>query len=341
MKFQDYYEVLGVPRDADAKAIKQAYRKLALEWHPDRHPEGPGQDAAEERFKRIAEAYEVLSDKEKRSRYDRLGEQWEQGQDFQPPPGAQTMSREEFESMFGGGGFSDFFEQMFGDQMRANFEGSGARHGRWSHRGADVRAELVLPIPAAIRGGSSGFQVPVTIDCPRCGGVGHASGHVCPTCTGVGRVRQEKHVDLTIPKDVRDGMLLRLEGLGEPGDGDGEPGDLHLSLRLKNAGGYRLVEDGLEADVPLAPWEALAGAAVDVRAPTGLLTVNVPPGTAAGKRLRLRGQGLPDGKGGRGDFFAVLRLALPEDLPEDARAALLDLASAGSVSGGARERSTP
>ena len=346
VKFQDYYEVLGVPRDADADAIKKAYRKLALKWHPDRH-QGAGAEEAEKRFKELNEAYEVLSDQEKRTRYDRFGANWQHGQDFTPPPGASQTSREDFERAFGGsGGFSDFFSQMFGDQFRANFGGSRRRHARYSQRGSDVKAELELEVGRAIAGGKSRFSFPARVSCERCGGVGFVGEHVCPVCAGVGRVTQTRTVDLKIPADVRDGLELRLRGLGETADeASGEPGDLYLTLRLASDDTYRLRGADLEADVPLAPWELLSGAKVDVRTPRGVVTATIPARTRAGKRLRLREQGFADGRGGRGDFYVVVRLALPESLSARQEELLRELARAappGSrVAGGARVQEPP
>jgi len=339
VEFQDYYEVLGVPRDADADAIKKAYRKLALQWHPDRH-QGDAKEEAEARFKRVSEAYEVLSDPEKRERYDRLGRNWQQGQEFTPPSGARTMSREEFERAFGGaGGFSDFFSGMFGDMFQRDFEGRAGRHARYQYRGADVRAELNLPVGAALRGGKSSFQVPATIACERCGGVGMIGEHVCPTCAGVGHVQQLRTVDLKIPAKVRDGLVMRLKGLGEHGAGGGGPGDLFLTIRLADDDTYRVRGADVEADVPVAPWEAVFGTKVDVRTPAGVAVVKIPPDTVAGAVLRLRGQGLDDGKGARGDFLVRVRLALPRDLTSAQRELLrqLEQGAAGPVSGGARE----
>jgi len=339
VKFQDYYEVLGVSRSATQDEIKKAYRKLALEWHPDRHQDERGKAKAEERFKRISEAYEVLSDAEKRAKYDRFGEHWRQGEEFEPPPGQRTMSREEFEAAFGGaGGFSDFFKEMFGGDFRRQFGGRPRTHARYSHRGADVRAELALSIGDAIRGGKRRFEVPTRASCPSCGGTGFLDDHVCPTCAGVGEVHERRTVDLTIPRDVRDGMTLRLRGLGEPGVGS-ERGDLHLTLRLEDDAGYRLVDDQLEARVPLAPWEALTGARVDVRTARGVASVTIPPGTRSGKRLRLRGQGLADGHGGYGDCVVLVELDLPRELSERQKEKLREAGAAGPgvVRGGARE----
>ena len=342
MKFQDYYEILGVARAADAAAIKKAYRKLALKWHPDKHPEGERAEA-EKRFKRISEAYEVLSDPDKRKRYDTFGENWEHGQEFTPPPGEQRMSREDFEQAFGGaGGFSDFFSEMFGKEMRRE-AGGERQHARYRHRGADVRARIDLTLDQAIAGGVSVLEVPATADCPRCGGVGFVGQHVCPTCGGVGHVEQQRTVELRIPSDVRDGMVLRLAGLGESGSGGSaasSAGDLLLTLGLVAGARYRFHGDAsersIETDVEVAPWDVLGGATVDVRTARGTVALKVPAGTRAGARLRLRGQGLADGRGGHGDLYAVVRLALPDDLSDEQRELLRKAGELASVRKGAR-----
>lgn len=341
MKFQDYYEILGIARDADAAAIKKAYRKLALKWHPDRHA-GEAKAEAERKFKQLNEAHEVLSDPEKRKKYDQFGEHWRHGQEFQPPPGGRTMSPEEFARIFGdGGGFSDFFTALFGEQFARRPGGGRRRHPRFRERGGDVRAELELSVGEAMAGGKSRFEVPASVPCGPCGGFGFQDRHVCPACGGVGRLSARKTVDVTIPSQVRDGMTLRLRGLGEPGGdgaGEGEPGDLLLTLRLRSDGAYRIAGADIEAEVPVAPWELLEGATVDVRAPGGVLAIKIPPGTRAGTRLRVRGRGLDDGRGGRGDFHAVLRCVLPEPLTARQKELLLELrqAGAGAVGGGAR-----
>ncbi|MEM9378595.1 MAG: J domain-containing protein [Planctomycetota bacterium] len=340
MQFQDYYEVLGVAREASADDVKKAYRKLALKWHPDQHADGDRAEA-ERRFKSISEAYEVLSDPEKRARYDRFGENWEHGQEFQPGFGERTMSREEFEAAFGGGGgFSDFVQSMVGDQFRSDFGGRPGTHARYEHRGADARAELTLGIGDALRGGRRSFSVPTRVGCPTCGGTGFAGGHVCPTCAGVGQVERSREVELKIPEGVRDGLTLRLAGLGEPGVGGGESGDLHLVLRLEDDDVYALRGAVLEARVPVTPWEAVAGGRIDVRTGVGVVTLTVPPDSRAGARLRLRGQGLATRGGGRGDLEVVLEFALPERLTERQRELLRELGEGGDgqVSGGARIR---
>ncbi|MSR62887.1 MAG: J domain-containing protein [Planctomycetes bacterium] len=333
MKFQDYYEALGVARGASAEDIKKAYRKLALKWHPDRHKEEKRAEA-EERFKHISEAYEVLSDPEKRKRFDRFGEHWKQGEEFAPPPGERTMSREDFERSFGagsGGGFSDFFSSLFGEDLRRDFgSGGGARHARFRQRGVDVRGELHLSATQAVERGKHEFTIPAAAACPRCGGVGFvgASGgreHVCPTCAGVGQVHSDKRVELAIPEGVRDGLELRLKGLGEAGEG-GPAGDLYLMLRIDSDDALRVKGSDLEAELAVAPWDALLGTKAELRTPLGTATLTVPPETPAGTRLRLRGQGLATAEGGRGDLFAVVRLVLPKTLSPRQRELLRELA---------------
>ena len=340
MKFQDYYEVLGIARDATPEDIKKAYRKLALKWHPDRH-DADDREQAEEMFRRVNEANEVLSDPDKRQRYDRFGENWEHGQDFEPPQGesgARRMTPEEFEAVFGNSGFSDFFESMFGDQMRSAHRERPSRHARFAHRGADVRAELALPATLAIHGGKNRFEVPTVSTCERCAAVGFVGENVCPTCVGVGRVRESRVIDLEIPSAVRDRMTMRLRGLGHPGQGDAEKGDLYLNLRIVSDDTYTVKGEDLEAEVPVAPWEAVAGSKANVMTADGVVSVRVPEGSRSGMRLRVRGKGLTRAGGGRGDFYAVVRLALPDNLDAEQRELLERAGRGAGVSGGARIR---
>lgn len=342
MKFQDYYEVLGVARDADQKAIKSAYRKLALKWHPDKAEAGE-RDAAEARFKQVNEAYEVLSDPETRARFDRFGEHWKHGQDFQPPDDDVRMSPEDFEARYGSGGFSTFFESLFGDRFAREVDPHAERHQRFRHRGADVRAELGLGVLDARRGGRRRVTLPALQTCERCGGVGFVGRHVCPACVGVGHQRVQRTVDVSVPADVRSGQTLRLRGLGDPGEQGAEPGDLLLTIQLVSDEVFRVQGCDLECDLPLAPWEALLGARVPLNTPDGEVTLTIPPGTPAGTRLRLAGKGLP-GKGSArgaarpGDLYALVRLVLPDPLSDQQRALLEQLAAAGpsGVRGGAR-----
>ncbi len=348
MKFQDYYQILGVKRDASADEIKKAYRKLALEWHPDRH-KGATKEQAESKFKGISEAYAVLSDPEKRKKYDTFGENWEHGQDFRPPPGqggAQRVSPEDLAKMFGGGfGFSDFFASLFGDETARSFNGSsrGSRRGRPTPRsGKDAHAELELTIGQVIQGGRQTIELPIMVECDTCGGDGDADGMPCPSCGGVGSRRTVRRVEIAIPQPVRDGMQIRLKGLGEPSPTGGPAGDLYLRLSVESDATYRRSGNDVYADVPIAPWEALAGAKIDVRTLDGVVTVRVPPETRANAKLRLPKRGLMGDRGGeqgeRGDFYVVVRYQLPDGLTPEQKKAILDLGShAGAVRGGARE----
>ncbi|MFY9342978.1 MAG: DnaJ domain-containing protein, partial [Planctomycetota bacterium] len=275
MKFQDYYTTLGVARTATPDEIKRAYRKLAKEWHPDRHPPHKRKDV-EDKFKAISEANEVLSDPEKRKRFDALGEHWRHGQDFQPPPGGggfRTVSPEEFARMFGGagggggaGGFSDFFGQMFGDMFAG--AGAGGARGRAqprAERGEDAEAAIEVSVGDALLGGKKAFALRIAVPCPSCEGEGRIGRRACPACGGLGSQQRERNIELSIPKDARDGQVVRLRGLGEAGDGG--PGDLLLTLRLVPDDAFRLRDDDVEADVVVAPWELLDGTKVDVAVP--------------------------------------------------------------------------
>lgn len=333
MKFQDYYETLGVQRGATDEDVKKAYRKLAMKWHPDRH-KGKAAKDAEKRFQAISEAYEVLSDPEKRKKYDRFGEHWQQGEDFTPPPeagrgGWRTMSPEEFESVFGGRGFSDFFTTFFGDDMAGRFRGRGRGARRAARQqGADVRAILEVPVSFIHRGGERSFDLETEAPCRVCGGAGRIEDdHICPACGGLGRTRGRRTVTVKIPAGVRPGQVLRLRGLGEPGDDGVGPGDLHLTVALAGDEIFRIDGDDLLAELPLHPWEAALGARVPVATPSGEVTLTIPAGTRAGARLRLRGQGLPAAGGGHGDLLVETRIVLPPDLSARQTQLLQELAA--------------
>jgi curved DNA-binding protein len=281
VKFRDYYEVLGVPRAATADEIKKAYRQLARKHHPDLKPAAE-RAAAAERFKEINEAYEVLSEPDKRAKYDALGANWKSGMDFTPPPGAAggRAASVQWEDL---GDASDFFASIFGRPA-----GRSARGGaRIVIPGNDVEATLPLSLDEMLRGG----RRRVTVD--------------------------GKSVDVAIPTGVRDGTVLRLAGQGEPGVDGGPPGDLYLHARLIPHPRYRAIGDDLEMDLPLWPWQAVLGGPVRADTPDGEVTIKVPPGTQAGRRLRLRGRGLPRADGGRGDLYTVARIVVPER-PTDA-----------------------
>ncbi|HEX5020534.1 MAG TPA: DnaJ C-terminal domain-containing protein [Candidatus Binatia bacterium] len=323
VQFRDYYEALGVNKNASEDEIKSAFRKQARKYHPDVNP---GDKSAEEKFKEINEAYEVLSDPEKRKRYDTLGPNWKAGEEFRPPPGWQQESRVDFGDMgdiFGGaggmggagaGGFSDFFETLFGGGRRA---GRSRRGGAgFSMRGRDIEAEIELTLEEAHRGGRRSISLQVMESCPDCRGTGTKDGKaVCSTCRGAGVVQRPKTLEVTIPPGVRDGSVIRLAGQGEPGANGGPPGDLLLRVRLRPHRLFDLTGDNdVQVELPVAPWEAALGARVSVPTLEGPVEMTIPAGTQAGQRLRLRGQGLNRRDGRRGDQYAKLKIVNPPRL---------------------------
>jgi DnaJ-class molecular chaperone len=307
---------LGVSRTAGADEIKKAYRKLARKHHPDVNP---GDPEAASRFREVNEAYEVLSDPEKRKRYDALGENWRAGADFTPPSDWQGARVEygDLGDLFGGagagraGGFSDFFETLFG-AGRAPRAGAGAG---FAMRGSDVEAELPLSLEEAHRGGTRTLTLTGFERCPTCSGTGQKDGKVCPECRGSGVVRRPKTLEVRIPAGVREGSVIRLAGQGEPGSGGAPAGDLFLQVRLLPHPIFTVVgDDDIQTELPVAPWEAALGAQVRVPTLDASAELTIPPGTQGGRRLRLRGQGLNRRGGGRGDQYVRLKIVVPPSL---------------------------
>ena len=286
MEFKDYYKILGVARDATQDEIKRSYRKLARKYHPDVSKE----QNAEAKFKEVGEAYEVLNDAEKRAAYDQLGPNWQQGQDFRPPPDWNTG----FE--FSGGGFtggnsaefSDFFESLFG---RGGF-GAGAPGGTFSAHGEDRHARVLIELEDAYTGATRQITLRV------------------PEFDTQGRVTTREHtLNVTIPKGIRAGQHLRLAGQGAPGMGQGKAGDLFLEVEFRQHGRYRVEDRDVYLDLPITPWEAALGASVKVPTPSGTVELKVPPGSVGGRKLRLKGRGIPSST--PGDFYVVLQIAVP------------------------------
>jgi len=326
VKFQDYYEVLGVPRTATADDIKKAYRKLARKYHPDVNP---GDQSAEEKFKQVGEAYEVLSDPEKRKRYDQLGENWKGGADFTPPPGWEGGRVEfgDFSDLFGAerstGGFSDFFETLFGSR-RGRRSGAG-----FAMRGQDVEAAIELSLEEAHHGTTRTITLQTTAVCPTCNGSGVRENQPCATCRGAGVVTRPKTLDVTIPAGVRHGSVMRLAGQGEAGTGNAPAGDLLLHVQLRPHPLFHVLDEGdVEIELPVAPWEAALGAKVRVPTIEGSVDMMVPAGTQGGQRLRLRGQGVQRRGSGRGDQYVRLKLVNPPSLTASERALFEQLAAA-------------
>lgn len=320
VKFQDYYATLGVSREASQEEITKAYRKLARKFHPDVSKE-PG---AEEKFKEISEAYEVLKDPEKRKRYDTLGSQWHAGQEFTPPPGWNVhfdfgggpsggFQGADFESAFGDSGFSDFFDLLFGRMGfggGSGFEGfaggpraAGGRRARSRaapRQGASMESEIEVSLEEAMRGATRSIRLEAQ--------------------EPSGAAVESRNYDVKIPPGVKDGSVIRLGGQGGAGSGGGASGDLLLRVRfaphpLFHAEGYDLV-----ATLALAPWEAALGAKVPLATLDGSsVTLTIPPGTQSGQKLRLRDRGLPKGGGKRGDLFAQVKIVVPKSMSDEER----------------------
>ncbi|MFH1819613.1 MAG: DnaJ C-terminal domain-containing protein [Pseudomonadota bacterium] len=301
MKFKDYYEILGLARSATQDEIKHAYRKLARKYHPDvsKDPD------AEARFKELGEAYAVLKDPEKRAAYDQMGSQWKAGQDFQPPPGWDTgfeFSGGEF-GPGPGGEHSDFFEALFGRHF-----GTGQR-GHMRAQGQDHHAKVQIDLLDAYRGAQRSIELRM------------------PELDAEGRVAlQERKLDVSIPKGIRAGQHLRLAGQGAPGLGGGAAGDLYLEIVFKPDPKFRADGRDVYANLPLAPWEAALGAAVMAPTPEGPVRLTIPPGSVAGRQLRLKGRGIPGTP--PGDLYVVLTIALPPADSEAAREAYRAMAGA-------------
>ena len=308
MKFQDYYETLGVARGASAEEIKQAFRKLARLYHPD---VAKNKVTGEAKFKQINEAYEVLGDPEKRRRYDELGANWQNGAGAASPSraggrGRARTPRDESEFEFDGTGFSDFFESFFG-RGRDGFGYDPRSAGRpaggeemFARHGPDVEADILVTLEEALRGS----RRKITLRRPG----------------GAGETERTDTYQVRIPPGVREGQRIRLAGQGGAGQGGGSPGDLYLRVRLARHPDFTVEAADLHCDLNLAPWEAVLG--VQARIPTldGATSLRVPPGTAAGRQLRLRGLGLPRGDRTRGDLYATVRIQTPDSVPADERA---------------------
>lgn len=313
VRYKDYYETLGVPRTATQEEIRKAYRKLARKYHPDVNP---GDKTAEEKFKDLQEAYTVLSDPEKRKHYDQLGSGWKAGADFTPPPGWENVrveygNWEDLGDLFGGGGFSDFFRSIFG-----GFGPQAQRAGRdFSMRGSDVEAQIELTLEEAHRGTQARLTIPLAQPCSACKGTGRQRQRPCPVCHGIGTTQGSKTITAKIAPGARDGSVVRLAGQGQPGTGNAPAGDLYLQVRIKPHPLFSILKpDHLQLDLPVAPWEAALGATVPVPTLDGPVEMKIPPGTQAGKRFRLRGQGLKRRSGGRGDLYARIKIVIPPTL---------------------------
>lgn len=338
MKYKDYYETLGIKREATEAEIKSAYRKLARKYHPDVNKT----KEAEEKFKEINEAYEVLGDKQKRSRYDSLGANWQGGADYTPPPGFENFN-------FGGGqggayqqfnfngqdmgGFSDFFSSLFGDMMGASAGGArggfsgfdfgdmgGASQGysqtRSRRRSQPKTEDLDITKTLNVTAKDLFSSDPITVKfndmrkCIQCPG----GGGYCSACGGTGIINENKSLKVKLPKEVKEGQKIRLKGEGKT-DAYGQKGDLYLVISPKDSE-YEIKGSDLTKDVEITPPEAVLGCKKEIETLHGNITIKIPPMTSSGKSLRLKDLGLPKKTGGYGNLNAKIKIVLPEKLTQ-------------------------
>ncbi len=335
VKYKDYYEVLGVPRSASDADIKKAFRKLAREFHPD---VAKNKKQAEEKFKEINEAYEVLGDPVKRKKYDELGSNWNAGADFRPPPGWEAFTGgrtytsrgnrgEEFDFQFGGTGFSDFFEQLFGS-MGSRRAGAGTGFGRsggvgaediGAEKGRDIEGDIMVGLDEAMHGSVRSVSIRRPVLCEHCGGTGQRARHVCNVCGGSGHVEKVETYQVKIPAGVTEGQRLRVAGRGELGSGGAAAGDLYLRVHLAKHPDFEVQEHNLIYEAPLSPWEAVLGASISVPTLNGRVNIRIPPGTQNGQKLRVRGRGLPRRDGNAGDLIVQTVIETPSQVSDTER----------------------
>ncbi len=331
MNYKDYYKILGVEKTAAEKDVKSAYRKLARKWHPDANPDNP--KAAEEKFKDIQEAYEVLGDPEKRKKYDVLGMDWqraaqqaEQQRSYRSQYGDETFNfGQGAQPGAGASGFSDFFDAFFSGIGRRQTPGSGTP---FQQRGQDLETTIDLSLSEAYNGGAKSISLQIEDVCPKCKGTGTERGRICPTCHGTGRVLQNKKFDVNVPKGVREGQRIRLAGQGGSGVGGGPRGDLFLVVHLTGDDQFERDGDDLYLDLPVSIYDLVLGGEVRVPTMTGDVTMTIPAGTQSHKTLRLAGKGMPKVRnGGSGDQYVRLIGQLPQNLTEKEQKLYKELAS--------------
>jgi curved DNA-binding protein len=322
VEFKDYYKILGVAREASQDDIRKSFRKLARQYHPD---VAMDKAAAEEKFKEINEAYEVLSDPAKRQKYDTLGANWNQAQ---PPPGGgfrggqghgfrgAGANGQEYEFEFGGTGFSDFFEQFFGGRGGGGFEGfAGAgggpgRGGTQAARGRDVEGDIMVTLQEALQGSVR------TISFRR---MNRQTGQAV-----------EENFRVRVPVGVTEGQLIRVPAKGEEGQNGGPDGDLYLRVRLAQHPDFKTRGADIYYDLELAPWEAVLGGTVTIPALEGTVTLRIPAGASRGQQLRVRGKGLPRAGGERGDLYATIGVQAPTEVTEEEKKLWQQLADGSS-----------
>lgn len=336
MKYKDYYEILGVSKNASQDEIKKQYRKLARKYHPDVNKSSD----AQAKFKDINEAYEVLGDEQKRKRYDSLGSAWNQGADFTPPPGFEGFNFNNFSSGGAQGGFSDFFSAIFGDIMsnqsaRGGFQSNfgdfsqftqtqNARNQRYSQtqQRASQRAQEKLDIIQNVN-----LTIEDIINCPKktitvssfqpCRACHGSKQGFCSTCMGTGIEKITKNITFQVPKFTKDGQKIRLKGEGKK-DEYGNSGDLYLIVKI-NDKDYEINDFDLIKDVELLPFEAVLGCEKQIETPSGKIKIKIPAGTSSGKKLRLKNMGLNKKDGTKGNLEARIKIIIKDNLSQEAK----------------------
>ncbi len=311
---RDFYQILGIPRTASADDIKKAYRRLARQLHPDLHS-GTKKAEMEKKFKELNEANEVLSDPDKRKKYDQYGAQWEQADAFEKArsqAGGQGFSWQQTGGESGGEAFSDIFENLFSGRGRA-----GAGRG-FAIPGEDLETEVELTLREVLSGVTKRIHLREPTTCSTCQGTGALRGRTCPTCHGTGSTTESKTIEVKIPAGVQDGTRVRVAGKGQPGSNGGKQGDLYLHVIIEPDPIFRRQGSDIHVNVPIYPWEAALGAEIMAPTLTEPVKVKVPAGSKADGKLRLKGKGLPSATGGHGDLFLILHIVMPPSItPEE------------------------
>jgi len=310
---RDYYQTLGIARSASADDIKKAFRRLARQYHPDLHT-GAKKAEMEKKFKELNEAHEVLSDPDKRKKYDQYGAQWEQAEAYEKArqqSGARGFGGgQEAGGGFSGEGFSDIFGNIFGGRTRGGGRG-------FAMAGEDLETEVELTLREVLTGVTKRISLREPSTCAVCQGSGEFRGRTCPTCEGTGVKTESKTIEVKIPAGVQDGTRVRVAGKGQPGMNGGKRGDLYLHVAIPPDPIFRRRGSDVHVALPVYAWEAALGA--EVMAPTLAepVKVKVPPGSRSESKLRLKGKGLPAAAGGHGDLFLTLQIVMPASVTDE------------------------
>lgn len=321
---RDYYQILGVPRTASTDDIKKAFRRLARQYHPDLHA-GAKKVEMEKKFKELNEAQEVLTDPDKRKKYDQYGADWDQAQAFEKarqqartqgfggPWGFEGGYTSQGSDESGSEHFSDFFESLFGTRGRSGAGRTAAMPGE------DIETEVQLGLREVLTGVTKRVNLREPRTCSTCQGSGTVRGRPCAICQGTGTMAEYKTIEVRIPSGVQDGTRVRVAGKGQPGPNGGKRGDLYLHVTIPADPIFRRQGSDLHVTLPVYPWEAILGAEVTAPTLAEPVKVKVPPGSKAEGKLRLKGKGLPSTTGGHGDLFLTLQIVMPTGINEDER----------------------